>query len=362
MSKDQKRVGLSHSLQGGLLVCPELTEKLTGILSMNSPRVSFLAGDGSDRSYYRVKDAGGVGTAVLMYLSEKDSELVGSNQYDWTHIRETLETAGLPVPQLLAKLPEHQVLVIQDCGDHTLETTVLQSTTPSDRILAYQKPTEYIARMLMIKADPDALWQTRAFDYEKFQFELNFFYQHYVIGFMGEKGIQAELKSRLLEDFSQLSQWLASKSRFFTHRDYHSRNILVDKGRWSLIDFQDARIGPASYDLVSLAFDPYVDLAVADRQSIMSQGYLQIKDLSGAMIATELEESWRACALQRIIKALGSFAFLTLVKKRGDYLTYSPRALTILREIGIADGRWPFLSGEFLAILQNHLESTGTYV
>lgn len=362
LSKENQRIIPSDPLHEGIAVDGELVDKLTRILSMTTPQVSFLAGDGSDRSYYRVKDAAGVGSAVLMLLSQKDSDLVLANEYDWTHIREDLEIAGLPVPQLLAKLPEHRILVIEDCGDLTLETSLRQSSTPIDKKMAYEKPTDHIAQMLQIQGQPTDVWQTRSFDYEKLHFELMFFYQHYVADFMNEHGIDNASKTLLLDDFNSLARWLASQSKYFTHRDYHSRNILVDKGRWSLIDFQDARIGPASYDLVSLAFDPYVDLEISQRTEIMEQGFLKIKSACSEAIYLDLMESWKPCALQRIIKALGSFAYLTQSKRRGDYLAYAPRAIATLQGLNLQDSRWNFLSGEFLNILTRHIRKTTNYV
>ena len=345
-----------NSIRGSLEVTPELLSSLADVLAMTSPKISYLAGDGSDRSYYRVADASGLGKAVLMYLSESDAKLLAFGRYDWTHIRKTFDSARLPVPQILAKMPEKRLLIIEDCGDETLEMAVRNAPTAHERIASYQTPLEHIAQMLQISPQLNEVWSSRSFDYEKLHFELMFFTEHYVVGFMKKAGISEIDFAALMADCSSLAQWLASKSKYLTHRDYHSRNILVDKGRYTLIDFQDARVGSASYDMVSLIFDPYVTLNLKERQTLLEQG-LQIVGKHSETARLDLLESWKPSALQRLIKALGSFAYLTQVKNRGDYLSYAPRTVSLLRQLSIEDARWPFLSGRFLECVESHLSA-----
>ena len=342
------------SIRGSLDVTSDLLSSLASVLGMTSPRISYLAGDGSDRSYYRIADAGGVGKAVLMYLSESDASLLAHGRYDWIHIRKTFAAAGLPVPQIIAKMPERRLLVIEDCGDETLEMAVRNAPTPLDRLAPYQVPLNHIAQMLQVPANSHEVWTSRSFDYEKLHFELMFFHEHYVCGFMKKSGLSVEDVSSLMADYESLARWLASKSQYLTHRDYHSRNILVDKGRYSLIDFQDARVGPASYDMVSLIFDPYVTLTLKERFTLLEQGQ-NIVGAKSEGAKSALLDSWKPCALQRLIKALGSFAYLTQVKNRGDYLSYAPRTISLLKEISLEDSRWPFLSGRFLELAASHL-------
>ena len=61
-------------------------------------------------------------------------------------------------------------------------------------------------------------------------------------------------------EFEKISEHLAGQPRVFTHRDYHSRNLMADGLRLGVIDFQDALMGPATYDLASLLRDAYIAL------------------------------------------------------------------------------------------------------
>src|SRR5205814_10459460 len=89
--------------------------------------------------------------------------------------------------------------------------------------------------------------------------ELNFLLRHVV---EGDRGVSlAESERRALgEEWSAIAGEVAGEPRVLCHRDYHSRNLMLHDGRLHIIDFQDARMGPDTYDLASLLRDSYVDL------------------------------------------------------------------------------------------------------
>ena len=184
------------------------------------------------------------------------------------------------------------------------------------------------------------MWNKRSFDQAKFEFELNFFKEHYLINALNIQ-LAPEEENQLTLDITNISKYLSSYSKYFTHRDFHSRNILLVEDKIGLIDFQDARLGPPSYDLVSLVFDPYVSLNFETRESLYNQ-YLE--SISDKHIKEEVIATVKPMALQRLLKAIGSFAYLTLDVKRGDYLKNVPAALTLLKQIDTSDKRWEFLS------------------
>ena len=69
------------------------------------------------------------------------------------------------------------------------------------------------------------------------------------------------------EEFQKIAEWLAGQPMVFAHRDFHSRNLMVDDERLGVIDFQDALMGPVTYDLASLLRDSYIalDESLVDR-------------------------------------------------------------------------------------------------
>ncbi|MCX6117929.1 MAG: phosphotransferase, partial [Proteobacteria bacterium] len=184
--------------------------------------------------------------------------------------------------------------------------------------------------------------------------ELNFFVTKYMEG-VCKRPLKGEEKIKFSNDVRSLSKFLSSGSRYFVHRDFHSRNVMVADSKIAVIDFQDARLGPVSYDLVSLCFDSYVPFSKDQRRSLIDRGIEAFEGKFGVQIADECKSQWRPMLLQRQLKAIGSFGYLTVDKHKGDYLKNVAPALETLDPNLVFDSRWPFLSGKLLEILEETL-------
>jgi N-acetylmuramate 1-kinase len=125
---------------------------------------------------------------------------------------------------------------------------------------------------------------------------------------------------------------LAAEPRVLCHRDYHSRNLMLHDGSLYIIDFQDARMGPDTYDLVSLLRDSYVDITDRDLDELIAY-FLALKTSDGDVGAGEDEFRRRfdLMALQRNLKALGTFGYQTLTRRNTVYIQYIPRTLRYVR-------------------------------
>jgi hypothetical protein len=171
-----------------------------------------------------------------------------------------------------------------------------------------------------------------AFDVPKLLSELNFFLQHTVEGLWG-KNIVPDHRQELHWQFLTICQVLADQKRYFTHRDYHSRNLMVQEGKLRVIDFQDARMGPCHYDLASLLRDSYVCLEEKMVEDLIEY-YLKRKEESeGDQIdRREFRRVFDLMALQRNLKALGTFGYQTIAKGNDRYLKSIPRTLGYVRK------------------------------
>ncbi len=116
------------------------------------------------------------------------------------------------------------------------------------------------------------------------------------------------------------------------HRDYHSRNLMLSEGSLYIIDFQDARMGPDTYDLVSLLRDSYVDIADRELDELIAY-FLALKTRDGAPAAAadEFRRRFDLMALQRNLKALGTFGYQTITRRNTVYIQYIPRTLRYAR-------------------------------
>ena len=315
-------------------------------------QVNWLAGDGSDRCYFRLSDSEIGRSWVLMQLGDKDREALENQEYDWIHVQEILQKAGLPVPELYHVFPNYGEIVIEDCDNVMFEREVIKLSQKSDTHKIeelYLKAFDLIAKMLKISKSKHEVWCRRAFDKAKLSHELRFFIKHYLQAYLSIN--LSELETHQLErDVEALSSFLANRPQFFVHRDFHSRNLMINEDKLIIIDFQDAMLGPCSYDLVSLCFDSYVPINLEMRRKLLKEAKYFLSRTVDPILNQELTITSVAMLLQRQLKALGSFAFLTLEKNRGDYLRYSKPAIETLE--GTYDKRWPFLSGTLLEKIQ----------
>jgi aminoglycoside/choline kinase family phosphotransferase len=329
-------------------------------LGVEALTIEWLAGDGSDRCYYRIYSPALARSLVLMQLSGSDAQALKDDGYDWVKIARLLDAKGIYVPRVVAAMPDHAALVIQDYGDVMLEGHIFGLAGRDDWASVrqvYRQCSDICASFLEIPTDPQASWCRRSFDAERFVWELNFFLQKYAGPVAGIQ-LTASEQATFAEEAQALAEELASGSHYFVHRDFHSRNIMIQDGRLAIIDFQDARLGPVSYDLVSLVFDSYVPFTGKTRNQILDDALDLYAQRLGASVRREVEEQWRPMLLQRQLKAIGSFGFLTLDKQRGDYLKYVSPALRTLEEQGVVDARWPFLSSELVKRMRAHLAAT----
>src|SRR4029077_18699759 len=141
---------------------------------------------------------------------------------------------------------------------------------------------------------------------EKLTWELDFFVEHFVEGYRGA-ALSAPQRAAIAEEWSAIVQELASAPRSLCHRDYHSRNLMLHAGSLYIIDFQDARLGPDTYDLASLLRDSYVDIADWELDDLLGH----FVTLKGNADRQEFRRRFDLMALQRNLKALGTFGYQT---------------------------------------------------
>ena len=127
-------------------------------------------------------------------------------------------------------------------------------------------------------------------------------------------------RAAFLHHTAPLCDALAALPPVVCHRDFHRRNLLVREGRVRPIDFQDARLGPRGYDLVSLLEDPYGDLDEGQRHDLVTR----YRAASGASLD---DEEYGLAAVQRLLKAAGTFANQAANLANRAYLPYLSPAL-----------------------------------
>jgi hypothetical protein len=285
-------------------------------------RVVPLFGDASTRRYYRLVD-GGVSYVLALY-----PEPFAPEELSYLSVHAVLQEYGLPVPVTVDVDGARGMVLQEDLGDRTLQEA-LREVCEGERDELYREAVDEIAHLQLRAAQgaQRAGCFRIAFDIEKLSWELHYFLKHFVEGHRGAD-LTAEDRATLAEAFHLLSHEIASWPRVLCHRDYHSRNLMLHRERLYWIDFQDARMGPATYDLASLLRDAYVDVPEELREDLKER-------FRQKAAPDEPREVFRRrfdlMCVQRNLKALGTFGFMATVRQNPVYLPYIPRNLAHAR-------------------------------
>lgn len=309
-----------------------------------SAQVVPLTPDASDRRYFRIAPAGGSTFVLAVHAGPIDYASM-----PFADVSELLARMGLPAPAVRRHDDALGVIELDDLGDITLQAH-LAGESVNRHMGLYEEAVALVARL---QQQGRAFASGRyapyrlAFDVEKLSFELNFFVQHFLEGHRRVELGSAE-RAALAEEWRAIVGELAVEPRVLCHRDYHSRNLMVKDGHLHLIDFQDARLGPDTYDLASLLRDSYVDISEAEVEHLLAH----FRALVGAPDAAEFRRRFDLMSVQRNIKALGTFGFQASARNNPAYLRDVPRTLRSVKRNLLAYPRF----GRLHALLGVHVE------
>jgi N-acetylmuramate 1-kinase len=284
--------------------------------SQTPERIVSLAGDASTRSYFRAYYEDGH-TAIIMLQAHAGAH----EEASFLEVHQFLQKLELPVPEILAHDADQSALLLEDLGDDLLEIVTARASEKEVSDL-YVQAVDLLARMrdATVGINSGCRAFDLAFDEEKLMQEMNFFMTHFVSGLC--RNNPSPSATGLLEEFfRRICRLLSTEPRIFTHRDFHSRNLILHGKRLVMIDFQDARMGPAQYDLASLLRDSYVSLQAQLVESLL--GYYAKE--TGEADPGRFRYVFDVMSLQRNIKALGTFGYQASVRGSNRYLSSIPR-------------------------------------
>ncbi len=299
-----------------------------------------LAGDASNRRYYRAEVAGGPPhSVILMQLAEpegfKQSEEAVSGathritELPFLNILSHLSKAGVSVPVLHYYDQAAGLLYLEDFGDVTLAEAVGNADAPD--VESRYKQAIHVLVQLQVKAttpaDPGCLAFHRGFDVPLLMWEFDHFLEYGIVARRG-KPMCSDDWTAVRHEFEAISEMLAGQPRVFTHRDYHSRNLMVDGLRLGVIDFQDALMGPATYDLASLLRDAYIQLDEALVDDLVAYYLDQLAERRYVWTnRAAFRRLFDLTSIQRNLKAAGRFVYIDRVKGNPKFLADIPRVL-----------------------------------
>lgn len=286
-------------------------------------RVVPLTGDASDRRYFRIISSDGSSTVLALH-----ADAIDFASLPFANVARLLRQVPLPVPAILGHSDVLGIVALEDLGDVTLQAH-LGAASPAEHRALYRQAValiDLLQRRGGELASNDYPAYRITFDVEKLTWELNFFVRHFLEAYRGA-ALGEDDRAKLDEEWTAITRELAAEPRVLCHRDYHSRNLMLHDGRLYIIDFQDARMGPDTYDLASLLRDSYVDIADRELDELIAY-FLALKGLTDA---SEFRRRFDLMSLQRNLKALGTFGYQTTTRGNPVYIQYMPRTLNYAR-------------------------------
>ncbi len=306
-------------------VPPELEnwamDQLSAGSGVREGRLAPLAGDASNRRYYRLDTPG------ERYIVAEAPPATEKNEA-FIDIRHKLDLAGIKVPRIFAADLVNGYLLLEDLGD-----SLLLPLLTAENVDGYYRRAMDVLQLMALAPAVEPLLP----DYDKaiLTEELERFPEWFVEGLLGygltpPDRLLLEALSRLLIE-NALEQ-----PRVMVHRDFHSRNLMVQgSGGLAVIDFQDAVTGPLTYDLVSLLKDCYIHWPF-DRVRVWALSHRDALQAAGVIESVDDDPFMRWfdwMGLQRHIKVLGTFARLYLRDGKPTYLQDLPLVLRYVRGV-----------------------------
>ena len=302
-------------------------------LAGRGPKVVPLTGDASDRRYFRVWMAGEPSQVLAVHPGP-----IEFDSLPFVNVCKLLSEMPVPVPGILGHSDSLGIIALQDLGDVTLQAH-LGAASPAEHAALYRQAVSFIETLQRRGGElesADYVPYGIAFDVEKLTWELQFFMKHFLEAYRGA-ALSPASREALTRELASIAEELAAETRVLCHRDYHSRNLMLHEGQLHIIDFQDARMGPDTYDLVSLLRDSYVDFTNQQVEELIAfflalrQQWHERSSMRAAGDDAEFRRRFDLMALQRNLKALGTFGFQTTSRGNTVYIQYIPRTLNYAR-------------------------------
>lgn len=283
-----------------------------------------MQGDASTRQYFRVMTPSGSYVAMDAPPPE--------NCHAFVAIAEALSALGLHAPKIFAADSERGFLLLEDFGD----TTYLSALNADHSLLNADELYQRALRALHVlqscrKVTPHSL---QPFGREWMEREWTWHQEWFLQKLLGLSPLCGPAVNQCYE---QLILSALSQPQVFMHRDFHAANLMVlPDSTVGLLDFQDAFIGPLTYDVASLLRDCYIDWP-AEKVQEWAMYYANLHAVPAAQFMRWFD--WMG--LQRHIKALMTFARKAVRDNEPRYLPFVPRTINYIVTVS---ARYPELA------------------
>jgi aminoglycoside/choline kinase family phosphotransferase len=276
-----------------------------------------MVGDGSSRRFWRITD-GQKNLCLAVAPPNRDA----TNMLEARAARaigQHLLSCDIPVPAQYGWDEASGVLLFEDLGDCKLHDYVQHNVegkrSEKEIVFQYKQILNALVKMQIDGAESfDVGWCCDTAKYNK-QLMLERESGYFLHSFWGDV-LEKKEPAGLREEFEDLANRAGKiSSDYFLHRDFQSRNIMIQHDKPFFIDFQGGRLGPLAYDLASLLLDPYVNLSNSLQEELFDY-YLDILQKELDIQQEEFRHEYLLLALHRNLQIVGAFSFLSGHRKK----------------------------------------------
>ncbi|MDE0309928.1 MAG: phosphotransferase [Acidiferrobacterales bacterium] len=300
----------------------ELIAWLSDVLEGDISSIQFASEDASFRRYFRIVHATRSYIAMDAPIEHMDIEV-------FVKIATKFLKSGINVPKIFEWSKEKGFALILDFGS----TTYLDILTLSNADTLYTEAIDALIQLqLATSSEPDFL---PPYDARLLNKEMDLFRDWYLPQHKNQE-ITDEISDVLEHTFGILTSKALEQPRVWVHLDYHSRNLMfTDDHNPGIIDFQDAVLGPISYDLMSLLRDCYI---VWPNYKLKQWIHLYLKKAEQSGMSIDFEpdqfiEWFDWMGIQRHIKVAGIFSRLCYRDGKRKFLDDIPTVMNYLESV-----------------------------
>ena len=230
---------------------------------------------------------------------------------------------GIQTPGIFAVDFANGFFLLEDFGSRLLQPELTRENPPASVAERYSQAEETLVAIQAVTPE-EAIFPP--YDADNLQQEMDLFEQWFIQQLLGIS-LDDNESQMLAQLYSHLIDSAVAQPQVVVHKDFHSRNLmLLEDSSLGVIDFQDAVVGPVTYDLVSLLKDCYLhlDARQVEERALNYKRHLESTGLLNNTSDKDFLCSFDKMGLQRHIKVLGIFARLCLRDGKSNYLNDLP--------------------------------------
>ena len=286
-------------------------------------KIKKISGDASFREFYRVRK---INKTSIIVLAKKEKF---KNLIVYCVVNKILNSHKILSPQLIKNDYQDDMIEITDLGDKSFYEYIKNK---KNKLPDYKKLVEVILKLQKINLKKSYYFGKNKIKFTKYSIahlhtESDLFFDWYLKFLVRNKNLN-KIKRLFRQELNSIYKKLYFKNNYFTHRDFHASNIMLNNKRLGVIDSQDAIIGNPLYDVASLIDDVRIKLPKNLQNNLFN--YYMLRSKFKVKDKSYLKNDFDILSVQRNLKILGIFVRLFKRDKKANYLKYLPYTWSLI--------------------------------